>query len=254
MSDRRFDNKVALVTGGGSGIGRAAALGFAAAGAAVVVADIDQPAAAATVEMLASHGGQGEAVAVDVAEPAGVAAMVARAAERFGALHYAFNNAGIVGAGATVAEMPVEVWDRGIAVMLRGVFLSMKYEIPLMLKSGGGAIVNTSSGAGVIGFPTMANYVAAKHGVVGLTKTAALEYVQSGIRVNAICPGTARSQMVEDWMQGDTAAEEQVSSLHPIGRIASPEEIAEAALWLCSQEASFVVGHALVVDGGYTIQ
>jgi NAD(P)-dependent dehydrogenase (short-subunit alcohol dehydrogenase family) len=138
--------------------------------------------------------------------------------------------------------------------MLSGVFLCMKFEIPLLLGSGGGAIVNTSSGAGVIGFPGMANYVAAKHGVIGLTKTAALEYVGSGIRINAVCPGTARSRMVEDWIGGDPAAEEEVAALHPIGRIASPDEIAAAALWLCSDEASFVVGHALVVDGGYTIQ
>jgi NAD(P)-dependent dehydrogenase (short-subunit alcohol dehydrogenase family) len=123
-----------------------------------------------------------------------------------------------------------------------------------MLESGGGAIVNTSSGAGLIGFPGMANYVAAKHGVIGLTKTAALEYITSGIRVNAVCPGTARSKMVEDWMQGDAAAEAEVSALHPIGRIAAPEEIAAAAVWLCSDEASFMVGHALVVDGGYTVQ
>ena len=250
----RFDGKVTLVTGAASGIGRAAALQFAAQGASVAVADIDEAGARATAKVIEAGGGRAHAIPVDVAVAESVESMVRGVAETFGALHYAFNNAGIVGAGASIADMPVDVWDRGIAVMLSGVFLCMKFEIPLLLGSGGGAVVNTSSGAGVIGFPGMANYVAAKHGVIGLTKTAALEYVGSGIRINAVCPGTARSRMVEDWMQGDPAAEAEVAGLHPIGRIADPEEIAAAALWLCSDEASFVVGHALVVDGGYTIQ
>jgi NAD(P)-dependent dehydrogenase (short-subunit alcohol dehydrogenase family) len=249
-----FDGKVALVTGAASGIGRAAALQFAAEGAAVAVADIDEAGAGATAKVIEERGGLAQAIPVDVADPGSVQAMADQVAGTFGALHCAFNNAGIVGAGAPIADMPVEVWDRGIAVMLSGVFLCMRVEIPLLLGSGGGAIVNTSSGAGIIGFPGMANYVAAKHGVIGLTKAAALEYIGSGIRINAVCPGTARSRMVEEWMQGDPAAEAQVAGLHPIGRIADPDEIAAAALWLCSDEASFVVGHALVVDGGYTIQ
>jgi len=250
----RFDGKVTLVTGAASGIGRAAALQFAAEGASVAVADIDDAGAGATATVIEERGGRARAIPVDVADPRSVESMAQCVAEEFGALHCAFNNAGIVGAGASIADMPVDVWDRGIAVMLSGVFLCMKFEIPLLLGSGGGAIVNTSSGAGIIGFPGMANYVAAKHGVIGLTKTAALEYIGSGIRINAVCPGTARSRMVEDWMQGDPAAEAEVAGLHPIGRIADPDEIASAALWLCSDEASFVVGHALVVDGGYTIQ
>ena len=254
VTDGRFEQKVTLVTGAASGIGRAAALQFAANGASVAVADIDETGARSTAKAIEKRGGQAQAIRVDVADPESVQSMAGRVAETFGALHYAFNNAGIVGAGASIADMPVDVWDRGIGVMLSGVFLCMKFEIPLLLSSGGGAIVNTSSGAGIIGFPGMANYVAAKHGVIGLTKTAALEYIGSGIRINAVCPGTARSQMVEDWMRGDAAAEAEVAGLHPIGRIASPDEIAAAALWLCSDEASFVVGHALVVDGGYTIQ
>ena len=152
------------------------------------------------------------------------------------------------------ADMPVEVWERGVGVMLTGVFLCLKFEIPAILAQGGGAIVNTSSGAGLIGFPGMADYVSSKHGVLGLTKTAALENAQTGLRINAICPGTARTKMVEDWIGGDDAAEQQVRDLHPIGRIAAPEEIANAVLWLCSDEASFVMGHAMVVDGGYSIQ
>jgi NAD(P)-dependent dehydrogenase (short-subunit alcohol dehydrogenase family) len=254
VASNRFDDKVSLVTGAASGIGRAAALQFAAEGAAVAVADIDEAGARSTAGVIEERGGRAHAIRVDVADPGSVQAMADLVAETFGGLDYAFNNAGIVGAGAPIADMPVEVWDRGIGVMLSGVFLCMRVEIPLLLSSGGGAIVNTSSGAGVIGFPGMANYVAAKHGVIGLTKTAALEYIGSGIRINAVCPGTARSRMVEEWMQGDPAAEAQVAGLHPIGRIADPDEIAAAALWLCSDEASFVVGHALVVDGGYTIQ
>jgi NAD(P)-dependent dehydrogenase (short-subunit alcohol dehydrogenase family) len=254
VANGSFEDKVTLVTGAASGIGRAAALQFAANGATVAVADIDEAGARSTAKAIEEIGGQAEAIGVDVADPESVRSMVDRVAGTFGALHYAFNNAGIVGAGSSVADMPVDVWDRGIAVMLTGVFLCMKFEIPLVVGSGGGAIVNTSSGAGIIGFPGMANYVAAKHGVIGLTKTAALEYISSGIRINAVCPGTARSRMVEDWIGGDPEAEAQVAGLHPIGRIAGPDEIAAAALWLCSDEASFVVGHALVVDGGYTIQ
>jgi NAD(P)-dependent dehydrogenase (short-subunit alcohol dehydrogenase family) len=253
-SNGRFKDKVALVTGAASGIGRAAALGFAADGAAVAIVDIDDDGARNTAQAITKQGGRAEAVAADVADADAVRAMVDQVARTFGDLHYAFNNAGIVGAGANIADMTVEGWERGIGVMLSGVFLCLKFEIPVILASGGGAIVNTSSGAGVIGFPGMADYVAAKHGVIGLTKTAALEYIGSGIRINAICPGTARSRMVEDWMQGDPVAEAQVAGLHPIGRIATPDEIAAAALWLCSDEAAFVVGHALVVDGGYTIQ
>jgi NAD(P)-dependent dehydrogenase (short-subunit alcohol dehydrogenase family) len=219
-----------------------------------MVADIDGPGATDTAAAITAAGGRAEAVTTDVADAGGVAAMVEATRRAFGGLHFAFNNAGIVGGGAPVADMPVETWDRGIAVMLRGVFLCCKYEIPAMLESGGGAIVNTSSGAGLIGFPGMADYVAAKHGVIGLTKTVALECATLGIRVNAICPGTASSKMVEEWINGDPAAQAQVDALHPIGRIASPDEIAAAAVWLCSDEASFVVGHAMVVDGGYTIQ
>lgn len=243
-----------MVTGAANGIGRATARAFADRGARVVVADIDEANGQATADAITEAGGEAFFVPTDVSDGRQVQNLVATTVERYGRLDYAHNNAGIVGAGATVVDMPEETWARGIAVMLTGVFLCLKHEIPAMVAGGGGAIVNTSSGAGLIGFPAMANYVAAKHGVIGLTRTAALEFVGSGVRINAICPGTARSKMVNEWIGGDPAQEAQVAGLHPIGRIAEAEEIANAVVWLCSDAASFVVGHALVVDGGYTIQ
>ena len=249
----QFEDKVVLVTGAASGIGRAAAKLFADEGARVVVADIDRPGADATVELIRAEGGDATAVTVDVADATSVAAMVTATVDAYGGLDVALNNAGIVGAGVDIADMDDDVWRRGIDVMLTGVFLCLKHEIPHMLARGGGAIVNTSSGAGLIGFPGQANYVAAKHGVIGLTRSAALEYIGRGIRINAICPGTARSRMVDEWMDGSAEAEAEVAALHPIGRIAEPEEIARAALWLASDAASFVVGVAFPVDGGYTV-
>jgi NAD(P)-dependent dehydrogenase (short-subunit alcohol dehydrogenase family) len=250
----RFDGRVAIVTGAANGIGRATAARFAREGASVLVADVDDVGGTTTAKSILADGGDAHFVHTDVSDPSDVERMVGTALDRWGRLDFAHNNAGVVGAGSPVADMPVEVWQRGIGVMLTGVFLGMKYEIPAILASGGGAIVNTSSGAGLIGFPGMADYVASKHGVIGLTKTAALEYAQSGLRINAVCPGTARTKMVEDWIGDDAAAEAQVRDLHPIGRIASPDEIAAAVVWLCSDEASFVIGHAMVVDGGYVIQ
>ncbi|HEY4928877.1 MAG TPA: glucose 1-dehydrogenase [Acidimicrobiales bacterium] len=249
-----FDGKVAIVTGAANGIGQATAAAFASRGASVLLADIDVERGEAVVTRITDDGGTASFVRADVSNAADVKAMVDAAVERYGRLDYAHNNAGIVGGGATVVDMPEETWNQGIGVMLTGVFLCLKYEIPAILEQSGGAIVNTSSGAGIIGFPTMANYVAAKHGVIGLTKTAALEYATSGIRINAVCPGTARSKMVDDWIGGDPAKEAEVAALHPIGRIAEAEEIANAVLWLCSDAASFMIGHAMVVDGGYTIQ
>jgi NAD(P)-dependent dehydrogenase (short-subunit alcohol dehydrogenase family) len=248
-----FEGKVALITGAAGGIGRATAVKFAASGAQVAVADIDLDGAEETVGLIEEAGGVALAVHADVADPASVEAMVAATVQRFGGLDIAHNNAGIVGGGASIADMPDDVWRRGIDVMLSGVFYGIKHEVPAILERGGGAIINTSSGAGLIGFPGMANYVAAKHGVIGLTKTAALEYIGQGIRINAICPGTARSRMVDEWMQGSAEAEAQVAALHPIGRIAEADEIAEAVLWLASPAASFVVGVAMPIDGGYTL-
>ncbi|HVV76675.1 MAG TPA: glucose 1-dehydrogenase [Mycobacteriales bacterium] len=248
-----FNGKVALVTGAAGGIGRATAVAFAQSGASVTVADIDLTGAQETAAKVEAAGGKALAMEVDVANSADVKRMVDETVATFGGLDFAHNNAGIVGAGQPVESMDGDVWRRGIDVMLSGVFYGLKHEIPAIAKRGGGAIVNTSSGAGLIGFANMANYVASKHGVIGLTKTAALEAISHGIRINAICPGTARSRMVDEWMQGSAEAEQQVADLHPIGRIADPEEIAAAVVWLCSDAASFVMGIAMPVDGGYTI-
>lgn len=253
MTELSFEGKTALVTGAAGGIGRASARLFARHGANVAVADINVAGAADTVKIIEAEGGAALAVEADVADPASVQDMVRATVERFGRLDIAHNNAGIKGADAPVAEMDDDVWRAGVGIMLDGVFYCMKHEIPEMLKVGGGAIVNTSSGAGLIGVPRFANYVAAKHGVIGLTKAAALEYIGQNVRINAVCPGTARSQMVDQWMQGSAEAEASVAALHPIGRIAEPQEIAEAAVWLASDAASFVVGTALAVDGGYTV-
>jgi NAD(P)-dependent dehydrogenase (short-subunit alcohol dehydrogenase family) len=249
-----FDGKVALITGAANGIGEATARGFASRGASVLLADIDAELGESVAAGITAEGGTASFIRTDVSNSVEVKAMVDAAVERYGRLDFAHNNAGIVGGGATVVDMPEETWNQGIAVMLTGVFLGLKYEIPKMLEGGGGAIVNTSSGAGIVGFPTMANYVAAKHGVIGLTKTAALEYASSGVRINAICPGTARSKMVSEWIGGDPAQEAEVAALHPIGRIAEAEEIANGVLWLCSDAAAFMIGHAMVMDGGFTIQ
>jgi len=249
-----FEGKVALITGAANGIGEATARGFASRGASVLLADIDTERGEQVAAHIADEGGVASFIRTDVTNSGDVRAMVDAAVDRYGRLDYAHNNAGIVGGGATVVDMPEETWNQGIAVMLTGVFLGLKYEIPRILESGGGAIVNTSSGAGIIGFPTMANYVAAKHGVIGLTKTAALEYATSGVRINAVCPGTARSKMVDEWIGGEPAQEAEVAALHPIGRIAEAEEIANGVMWLCSDAASFMIGHAMVIDGGFTIQ
>ena len=247
--------KVALVTGAGTGIGRASARAFAAAGASVVVADVADDAAEETVRLIVEAGGEAVRVHADVTDDAQVEAMVRAAVDGFGRLDYAHNNAGMSGAPAGVVELDRDQWDRTVALNLTSVWMSMKHEIPAMLASGdGGAIVNTSSGAGLVGFPALPAYVATKHGVLGLTKSAALEYVRRGIRVNAVCPGTTRTPMIESFMAGDEAMERLLAQASPIGRMATPEEIAAAVVWLCSDAASYVTGVALPVDAGAVAQ
>ncbi|MGB0621354.1 MAG: glucose 1-dehydrogenase [Myxococcota bacterium] len=249
-----FEGRVAFVTGAASGIGRAASRLFAARGARVVLADLEREAGEAVAEEIRSTGAEAVFVETDVADDAAVARAVATATERFGRLDCAYNNAGLSGPPNFVADMPEDQWRRTIDVMLTGVFLCMRHEIPAILESGGGAIVNCASGAGLIGFPGQSAYVASKHGVIGLTRAAALEYGSHGIQINSICPGTARTGMVEDVVRETPELQQELERLHPIGRIAEPEEIAEAALWLCTERASFVLGTALSVDGGYVAQ
>jgi NAD(P)-dependent dehydrogenase (short-subunit alcohol dehydrogenase family) len=250
----RVAGKVALVTGSGSGIGRATALAFAREGAKVVIADVVVAGGEETVRMIKAAGGEAIFVKADVSKTAEVEAMIKKAIETYGRLDCAFNNAGIEGAMAPTVDCTEENWDRVIAIDLKGVWLCMKYEIPQMLKQGGGAIVNTASVAGLVGFQGIPAYVAAKHGVNGLTKTAALEYAKSGIRVNAVCPGVIQTPMVERFFQANPQASEGMSALEPVGRLGKPEEIAEAVVWLCSDAASFVTGLPMAVDGALTAQ
>ena len=247
-----FAGKVALVTGAGSGIGLATAKAFGDAGASVVLADRREDAVRAAAEGLSASGGKALAVRCDVTDDTQVASMIDRTVSAFGRLDAAFNNAGVMQRRVDTAEISGDEWDRVMAINLRGVWSCMKYELPQMLRNGGGAIVNCSSIGGVIGVPGLAAYHAAKHGVIGLTKTAAIEYATRKIRINAVCPGTINTPMAESLTGGDPKILAEFLKDEPIGRIAEPEEVAAGVLWLCSPGASYVVGHALFVDGGYT--
>jgi NAD(P)-dependent dehydrogenase (short-subunit alcohol dehydrogenase family) len=249
-----LEGKVALVTGAGSGIGRAAALAFAREGAKVVVADVAVEGGNETVQLVEKAGGQGFFVKADVSAAASVEEMVRTAVDQFGGLDCAFNNAGIEGAQAPTDECTEENWDRVLTVNLKGVWLCLKHEIAYMRTHGGGAIVNTASVAGLVGFPNIPAYNASKGGVVQLTRTAALEYAKEGIRVNAVCPGVIRTPMVERFLGGSPEAEAQFTAMEPVGRMGTPEEVAEAAVWLCSDGASFVTGLPMPVDGGLVAQ
>lgn len=245
-----YDGKVVLITGAATGIGRATATAFAELGAKIVIGDVSQG-AEETVALINGSGGAATFVRTDVSDPMSVKALVDAASAAYGKIDVAFNNAGILPPTAPFAEMSVEDFDRVIAVDLRGVFLCMKYEIASMLKSGGGSIINTASVAGVVADPGMAPYAAAKHGVIGLTKAAALDYAKQGIRVNAIAPGLIATPMTERWL-ADPAIREQLMANSPIGRPAQPEEIAGTVLFLGSSAASFINGAVFVIDGGQT--
>ena len=250
----RVTGKVALVTGGSSGIGRATAQIFAREGAKVVVADVNVEGSEETVGLIRAAGGEAVFLKTDVAQATEVEAMVKKAVETYGRLDCAFNNAGIEGALQPTIEYDVTVWDRVLSINLRGVWLCMKTEIRQMLSQGGGAIVNTASAAGLVAVPGMSAYVAAKHGVVGLTKTAALEYAKAGIRVNAVCPGGVDTPMVQRVFSSNPQFAEAAASAEPVGRLAQPAEIGEAVVWLCSDAASFVTGLPMAVDGGMVAQ
>jgi NAD(P)-dependent dehydrogenase (short-subunit alcohol dehydrogenase family) len=255
----QLNGKVALVTGGASGIGRATALAFAREGAKLIVADVHTDGGQQTVHIIQEHGGEAIFVKTDVTQPAAVAALISRAVEIYGRLDCAHNNAGISGAGiggeqrTLTAEYPEERWHQVLAINLTGVWLCMKYEIAQMLKQGGGTIVNTASVAGLLGLPYASAYVASKHGVVGLTKTAALEYARQGIRVNCVCPGYIQTPMTAAGMQDPERLALMIAG-EPVGRLGKPEEVAATVVWLCSDAASFVTGHTLTVDGGYAAQ
>jgi NAD(P)-dependent dehydrogenase (short-subunit alcohol dehydrogenase family) len=238
-------SKVALVTGGGSGIGRAAALLFARDGAQVVVADVNDANAQATATLIGDAGGDATACTVDVRDDASVAAMVATATERYGRLDAAFNNAGISPDAKPFTEHTLAEWQRVIDVNLTGVFLCLQAELRVMVEQGGGAIVNTSSGAGVVAAPGQPQYTAAKHGVLGLTKQVAQEYARAGVRVNAILPGMTDTPMMQEYLVEHGA----MVRMLPFGRLATADEVAQAAVWLCSDAASYVSGASLVVDG-----
>jgi NAD(P)-dependent dehydrogenase (short-subunit alcohol dehydrogenase family) len=245
-----FNGKVAIVTGGASGIGRACALFYAREGAKVTVSDIDQPGGEESVCLIRDQGGDGFFAKADVSNPTEIKAMVRRTVETYGRLDFACNNAGIGGETNPTADYSIEGWQRVIAINLSGVFNCMKYEIPEMLKAGGGSIINMASILGQVGFAGASAYVAAKHGVIGLTKNTAIEYAAQGIRVNSIGPAFIRTPMIAS-LEENEAALNMLVSLHPIGRLGLPEEVAELVIWLSSQRASFVTGAYYPVDGGY---
>jgi NAD(P)-dependent dehydrogenase (short-subunit alcohol dehydrogenase family) len=246
--------RAGVVTGGGSGIGRATALELAACGAAVVVGDRDRAAAEGVAAEITATGARALAHEVDVTDPDACVALVGACGDAFGRLDLAVNSAGTTGTPGSVVGYPLDAWRATMAVNLDGVFFAMRAELAVMVPAGAGAVVNVASGAGLVGFAGLPAYVASKHGVVGLTKSAAIECARSGVRINCVCPGSARTPMLEGFMGGDPKVERMMAASAPIGRLATPEEVAHAIVWLCTDDASYMVGHALAVDGGATIQ
>jgi NAD(P)-dependent dehydrogenase (short-subunit alcohol dehydrogenase family) len=245
-----YSGKVAIVTGGGSGIGEACALTFARSGAKVIVADYDREGGERVSTAIASDGGEATFVEVDVSKPDQVDAMVKKAVETYGGLHIAVNNAGIGGAQAFTGEYPIDSWQQVVEVNLSGVFYCMRYEIPAMLEAGGGAIVNMASILGSVGFASSPAYVAAKHGVLGLTKTAAIEYSAQGVRVNSVGPGFIDTPLLSANLDEETT--KAIAGMHPIGRLGKPQEVADLVAFLASPEAAFCTGGYYLVDGAYT--
>lgn len=243
-----FENKVVIVTGAASGIGRATAISFAKEGAAVVVSDVSETGGLETIKLIQEQKGTATFIKCDVSLESEVKNLVAKTIETYGKLDCAFNNAGIEGTPSSTTECTEENWNRTINTDLKGVWLCMKHEIPAMLASGKGSIVNCSSIAGLVGFETIPAYVASKHGVIGLTETAALEFAKKNIRVNAVCPGVIHTPMLDRFDKGDEMA---MADQTPVGRVGQPEEIADSVLWLCSDKSSYVTGQSIAIDGGW---